>query len=179
MEDENEGDVCDAIRYERARGDDAVRGESLSGAGCAPAPMECRECWVREEVFYTNEYDTTIHYTNQRVHGACFAVLSHGGTERVPENLQRERMTNGRQAGDAQQDRRETVMRNPLDTSFRLDEEQDKTALFPFFLVNQRANGRKQDTLGRALVNAPNQGTLCTVNEKRCPNEFTPHERSD
>ena len=88
-------------------------------------------------------------------------------------------MTVGRQAGDAQGDRRETVMGISLDTSFRSDEERDKTALSSFFLVNQGANGRKQDKLGRALVNTPNQGTLCTVNENSCSNEFKPHERSD
>ena len=48
-----------------------------------------------------------------------------------------------------------------------------------FFLVNQGANGRKQDKLGRALVNTPNQGTLCTVNENSRSNEFKPHGRSD
>ena len=80
-------------------------------------------------------------------------------------------MALGRQAGDAQHDRCETLMRISLegDSTLHSDETRNgtKRRFFVFFLVNQVEKGRKQDKLGHAPVNTSNEGTLSTFNEKR------------
>ena len=92
----------------------------------------------RKEFLYERiRYNYALCYTVRARGVFSLSYLTGAQTESVPENLQRDRLTLGRQAGDAQHDRCETLMRISLegDSTLHSDETRNgtKRRFFDFF----------------------------------------------